>query len=99
MTTDELIASARDWTRDKSSGWLINELADEIERLRKPTDNDTNRPLERKMDDTERQVLKNILMNLEGYQNLPRREQLEHKVMMTVTLITALLREDAEPAT
>lgn len=30
---EELIASAREWPRDKSSGWLINELADEIERL------------------------------------------------------------------
>jgi len=34
MTTDELIVSAREWPRDKSSGWLINELADEIERLK-----------------------------------------------------------------
>ncbi len=32
--SDELIASAREWPRDKSSGWLINELADEIERLK-----------------------------------------------------------------
>lgn len=30
---DELIVSAREWQRDKSSGWLINELADELERL------------------------------------------------------------------
>jgi hypothetical protein len=33
MTSGELIASAREWQRDKSSGWLINKLADEIERL------------------------------------------------------------------
>ena len=35
---DELISAAREWPRDKSSGWLINELADEIERLQRLLD-------------------------------------------------------------
>lgn len=41
--TDDLIAAAREWPRDKSSGFLINELADEIERLRTDYDNPNNR--------------------------------------------------------
>lgn len=41
----------------------------------------------------ERAVLENIIKNLEGYDSLPRREQLEDKIMMAMMLISALLKE------
>lgn len=46
------------------------------------------------MDASERAVLENIIMNLKDYKECPRREQLEHKIMITETLLSALLRED-----
>lgn len=45
------------------------------------------------MDDDTYHVLRNIQMNLKDYQDCHHREELEHKIKMTLMLIGALLKE------
>jgi hypothetical protein len=46
------------------------------------------------MDAEDRYILENIIMNLKNYKECPRREQLEHKIKITMAFISAILEED-----